>query len=256
MAGFFETLFNGGAEKEAANKNRALYGNYLNQGNQYLDQGYGDSTAALGRAKAAYDPLAGLGTKYGAATTLGLDSLGVNGADGNARAVSAFQTGPGYDFARDQGLEAVNRRRATSGMWNSGNNDLDLLTYGTGLANQEYGNWQKNLLGFVSPELSATSGAASGAAGAEGGLAELARQFASDRTNLYGNYTSGNASANNSEAAGKAAGAKNVLGAGLGLASLAMGGMGGLPGMGGAFGFGQAGPIVLGGASGPGQFRT
>lgn len=254
--GFFDTLFGGGAEKEAANKNRALYGNYLNQGNEYLNQGYVDSSTALSRAKAAYDPLAGLGAKYGAATTLGLDSLGVSGADGNARARAAFAEAPGTSYIRDQALEAVNRRRATAGMWNSGNNDIDLANTAGGIANQSFGDWQKSLLGFVSPELSATSGAASGAAGAEGGLAELARQFASDRTNLYGNYTSGNASANNSEAAGKAAGAKNVLGAGLGLASLAMGGMGGLPGMGGAFGFGQAGPIVLGGASGPGQFRT
>src|SRR5262245_53839554 len=112
MASFFSTLFGGGAEREAADRNRQAYGLYNTTATNALDQGlsrsvgavtdansragdylgrnydlYGDlrttgnnilttdmsaSLAALGggreRALGAYDPLAALGTKYGAGT--------------------------------------------------------------------------------------------------------------------------------------------------------------------------------------------
>lgn len=261
MAGFLSTLFGGGAEKEAADKNRALYSQYRTDGTGYLDKGLAGGVGALDQAAAAYDPLKALAAKYGGASSLLLDSYGVNGAEGNDRARAAFQTGPGYEFARDQALEAVNRRRAISGTYNSGNNDLDLLSSANGLANQEYDKFRSGLSGFVNPELSATGAAASGVAGTKGALAQLYSNDAQNRVNLAGNYTSGNAAANNSEAAGAVGGAKNLLGAGLSLASLvAGGGFGGAIGsmgssLGGAFGFG-GGPIALGGAGGPGQFRT
>jgi len=307
MAGFFSTLFGGGAEREANERNQALYGQYKTEGQQNLasgldkslaslTSGYGDanatlgqnkdvwsqygtnangaldsglsnSLASLGQAKAAYDPLAALGTKYGAGSSLYLDSLGVNGAAGNANAVNSFQAGPGYEFTRDQGLDALNRRRASAGMLNSGNADIDALTYGTGLANQTYGDWQTRLAGFVNPELQATQGAAAGYANVNGQIASLygtdasnrvgvagnvangtagvnsaiagnqsalgARQAglytqnATDLTNLAGSVTSGRAAGNNMQAAGEAAGARNGLGAALSLANLGAQAMGG-----------------------------
>jgi hypothetical protein len=321
---FFGDMFGGDAEKEAADKNRALYGQYktdgtgfLNNGldqslgslgsgygaanttlgqnkdvwSQYgttangaLDNGMAGSLASLGQARADYDPLAALGAKYGTATSTLLDSLGVNGAAGNQNAISQFQAGPGYQFQLDQGNDAINRRRASAGMLNSGNADIDALKFGQGLANQEYGNWQTKLGSFLSPELQATQGAATGRAGVDSqiaglygtdaanrvgvagnvatgtagansaiagnqaalgaGQAGLYTQNASDLTNLSGNVTSGTAAANNAEAAGKAAGAKNLLGAGLSLASLAAGGMGG--GFGGLMGAGSAAGSTLG----------
>lgn len=256
MASFLSTLFGGGSEKEAAAKNRALYSQYRADGTGYLDSGFSGAKDALGNAAAAYDPLKDLATKYGGASNLLLDSYGVNGPDGNARATAAFQEGPGYNFARDQALEAVNRRRSIGGMWNSGNNDLDLLASANGLANQEYDKFRSGLAGFVNPELAATSGAASGIAGTQGALAQLYSNDAQNRVNLAGNFTSGNAAANNTQAAGEVGGVKNLLGAGLSLASLAAGGGFGMPNLGGAFGFGQGGQIALGGAGGPGQFRT
>jgi hypothetical protein len=304
MAGFFDTLFGGGAEREAAEKNRALLAQYGQTGNTALDSGLTNSTGAvntgagnaaglLGQntglygglrdagqgylntglqggltalqgAQGAYEPLSALAAKYGGGTDMYLNSLGVNGAGGNQAAVDAFQTGPGYQFGLDQGLDAINRRRANSGMLNSGNADLDAIKYGTGLANQEYGNWQTKLAGLINPELSATQGAATGVAGigrdiaalygadaaARVGLEQgvtagqagvntnlaqnqvalgnsLAGLYSGDATNrvgLQGNITSGNMGANNTEAAGQAAGAKNLLGAGMSLAGLAAGG--------------------------------
>jgi hypothetical protein len=316
MASFLSTLFSGGAEKEAADKNRALLAQYGTSGNAALDTGLNQSTGAvntgaaqagsyldkntglysglkgagtgyldsglqsglgaLGQAGEAYAPLSALAGKYGAGTDLYMNSLGVNGAAGNQAAVDAFQAGPGYEFTKNQGLDAINRRRAASGMLGSGNADIDAITYGTGLANQTYGDWQKNLAGLINPELQATSGAATGQAGVYKDMAalygadtaarlgleqavttgqagvnsaqaanqlalgnSLAGLYSGDATNrvgLQGNIASGGMSANNTQAAGEAAGAKNLLGFGQAVASAAMG----MPGLGGGGGGGSA----------------
>lgn len=86
------------------------------------------------------------GTQQGYGTYL--DALGINGPDGSARAQDAFQTGPGYDFALNQGLDALDRRAAGRGMLDSGNTNLDTIKYAQGMANQEYGSWLDRLTNF------------------------------------------------------------------------------------------------------------
>lgn len=300
MASFFSTLFGGGAERDAANRNRAalgtyatdangyfdagldrstgavtgardtaggyldqnngLWSDYFNRGNQTLDSGTSRAIDAARQGGAVYDPLL---SKYGGATTMLLNSLGVNGAEGNAAARGAFDAGPGYNFTRDQGIEALNRSRNARGMLNSGNTDIDALTYGTGLADKTYGSWQDRLGSFLSPELSAAGGKAGSfqniasligqdtaarlgldqnyTAGKTGinnqrasndlalgnTLANLYTGDASNRVGVAGNVLSGNTSASNMEAQGEAQGARNLLGAGLGLANLGVGAFGG-----------------------------
>ena len=240
---FFDDLFGGGAEKRAAEKNRGLYTNLQNLGSGYLQQGYDTGVSNLNQAKDAFTPLSALGEKYGGASTMLLNALGVNGAAGSQAATNAFQQAPGYQFTLDQGLESINRRRAAAGMLNSGNADVDAIKYATGLADQTYGNWLSNLGQFVSPELSATSGAASGKAGAFGDLASLAQNNSMNQLGLLNQTTAGQVGANNLQAEGEAAGAKNLLGLGTSLASLGTGGLFGgfgssLGGMG--LGFGSA----------------
>ncbi|MBN9000639.1 MAG: hypothetical protein J0H75_00750 [Rhizobiales bacterium] len=254
MAGFFDTLVGGGAEKEAAEKNRALYNDYLAKGTGYIDTGYNTARGDLGNALDAFTPLSQLGQKYGAGTSLYLDSLGVNGPAGNDRAVAAFQAGPGYNYLVDQTLDNANRAASAGGMLNSGNTLAALQDRAKNLADQSYGQWQSGLAGLISPELSATSGAASGQAGVYGGLAGLATQNASDKTNLLGNTTSGLVGANTLQAQGEASGAKNLLGLGTSLASLAMGGLGGGGLSLGSWGLGGGGPITYGGPNGPTAF--
>lgn len=140
----------------------------------YLTGGAGAANSYLEGAKGAYIPLSELGTKYGGATSLALNALGVNGADAASAARGSFEASPGYGFTLDQGLEAINRRRAAGGMLNSGNADRDAQNYGAGLASQEYNSWLNNLLGFTNPELAATSGAATGVAGLGRDQASLA----------------------------------------------------------------------------------
>ena len=229
MASFLSTLFGGGAEKEAADKNRALYSDYLNKGTGYLDTAYGNSQGYLNNALGAYTPLSNLAGQYRQGTDLYLNALGVNGAEGTQAARDAFTSSPGYQFSLDQGLDAINRRRAVGGMSNSGNADIDALKFGQGLASQDYGNWLSSLAGVNQNALAATSGTAQGQAGAYGALSDLSQADASNRIGLQGNYTSGNVSANNMQAAGEAAGAKNLLGGALSLAQLGLtaGGVGG-----------------------------
>lgn len=125
-------------------------------------QGYTGSAAdAFRQQSAVYDPLA---QQYGAGSTMYSNALGLNGAPGVDAARSAFQAGPGYQFAVDQGLEAINRRRAAAGELAGGNADREAQTYGQGLANQEYGNYLTRLQGFQPLQLQAASGQAAGLA--------------------------------------------------------------------------------------------
>lgn len=250
--GFFDTLFGGGAEREAAEKNRAAYAQYGQLGTGYLDNGLAKSTGALNDAKSDFAPLSALATKYGQGTDMYLNALGLNGSGGTQAAQSAFTSSPGYDWQLGQGLDALNRRRAAGGMVNSGNADIDALTYGQGLAKQDYGSWLSNLSGINNNALSATGAAATGLAGVDTGLAGLYQTDATNRVGLQGNVTSGNAQANTLQAQGEAAGARNLLGAGLAIGQLAMGmpptalggggssgGGGSLSSLGGSFSFGD-----------------
>lgn len=104
-----------------------------------FEEGYGDTfDASTARATTA--------------ANLYADALGVNGADGNARAQDAFQVGPGYQFAVDQGLEAVQRSAAAGGMLASGNTLDAALRNAQGYASQEYNNWLAGLSPFVGAE--------------------------------------------------------------------------------------------------------
>lgn len=224
--GLFDNLFGGGAEKAAADRNRAELGNYQTQGLGYLAGGYNTAQGNLTSALGAYQPLADLAYQQGQGSKLYLDALGVNGPDGTTRAQSAFTTSPGYQFNLDQGLAAINRRRAAGGMLNSGNADADAIKFGSGLASGEYNNWMTGLSGLNSNAISATGAAANGQAGVYGSLANLGQQNATNQVNLLGNVTSGMMSANNQQAAGEAAGAKNLLGLGTSILGLGTGGGG------------------------------
>lgn len=213
MAGFFDSLFGGGNEREAADKNRAELAGYLTKGLGYLDSGLANSKGALDNAGGIYG---GLQNKYGAGTSLYLDALGVNGADKANTAQQSFTTGPGYQAGIDAGLDTLNRRRAGAGMLDSGNADIDAITFGQNAQNKEYGGWLDRLSGLVSPEMAAGAGAA----GNQTNLANLYQSDATNRIGLQGNVTSGNIGANNYQAAGASAGAKNLLGGALSLATL------------------------------------
>lgn len=147
---------------------------------------------ALGALAPAYDKAQGryqtnYYDPYSSATQgapgMQANALGLNGAAGNEAATGAFQAGPGYQFALDQGLEALNRNAASRGMLSSGNNTQDILKYSQGLANQEYGNWQDRLGQFSGMGLNA----AAGQTGRQGALAGLDMGYGNAQANVYQN---------------------------------------------------------------------
>lgn len=215
--GIFD-IFTGASAKKAAEENKALLTANKVEGTNTLKEGQAGSLAALDRAGGFYAPLS---EKYGAGTNLYLDSLGVNGADGNTRATQAFQAGPGYQWAVDQALDGINRSAAArSGAY--GGNTLAALSDRAGnMANQEFGSWQDRLGGLIAPEFQATAGQA----GAEAGKVPVYQGTANSIANLGSNTTNGITSQNTQAANAEMAGSGNLWNFGLNaLTGLASGG--------------------------------
>jgi hypothetical protein len=85
------------------------------------------------------------------------------------RGYSGFQNSPGYEFAREEGMRGIMGSAAASGMLGSGATLKALSRYGTGMAQQDYGNWMNRLQGMTGGGLSAaTLGANAGQAYATG----------------------------------------------------------------------------------------
>lgn len=120
---------------------------------------------------------------YAGAPQMVADAYGLGGTAGTDRAQTAFRTSPGYQFAFDQGLQALDRSAASRGMLNSGNQQQDLMKFGQGLADQEYQNWLKGLGGIAD----AGFGAAQGQTGRQGTLAGLDMRSGEGAANIWGN---------------------------------------------------------------------
>lgn len=203
----------------AANQNKGLLNTLENKGNQFINTGEQKSQGALDTAIGLYQPYVDAGKS---ATAMQSNALGLNGAAGNDAATGAFQAGPGYQFAMDQGTQAALRGASAAGMLNSGNTLTALTGYGQGLANQEYGGWLDRLAGQSQQGLQATTGQANGYSG----LSSLYQNTADDRLGLLGSVTQGRMGNNNQIAQGKEANASaanglftNLLSAGTKLAT-------------------------------------
>jgi hypothetical protein len=234
--GIFD-IFTGDSAGDAAHQNRLALADNMRYGNAALKEGQAGSLASLDKAGAMYAPLS---QKYGAGTNLYLDSLGVNGAEGNTRATGAFQAGPGYQWAVDQALDGVNRASsAQSGGGLQGNTLAALSDRAGNMANQEYGNWQTRLGGLIAPEFQATAGQA----GAEAGKVPVYQGTANSIANLGTQTTNGITQQNTQQANAETAASGNMWNFGLqALTGLAGGGGGGtslLGGLGSMFGGGQ-----------------
>lgn len=209
--------------KRASEENMQRWREAQTQGMGYLDNGLAGSNKAIDSAKSAYGSLGELAKKYGGGTSLYLDSLGVNGADGNQRAQQAFQAGPGYQYAVDQSLDGIMRKSAALGGLGGGNTLTALTDRAGAMANQEYAGWQNSLQGLINPELSATSGFANGQAGAELARSGVYQTDAGNRVNLLTGATKGINGENTAGANAEMAGGANMLGLGMNLAKLGTG---------------------------------
>jgi hypothetical protein len=251
MASFLSTLFSGGAEKEAADRDRAAAQLYQGQANQALTSAYGTGTTAINQGVQAFAPLAQLGQTYSSGAQNLMGALGVGTPAQTAQAQQQFQQSPGYQAQLNSALQAVQRQEAAGGMGASGNADIAALLGATGVTGNAYQQYITNLQNAGTLGANVTGAAATGQAGQYDTLANLAQNYGQNQAGVYGNVMGTNVGANNLQAAGEAAGAKNLLGAGLSLATLGLGGNpfgGSLMGGGGGGGGGGFGSSLFGGA--------
>jgi hypothetical protein len=169
-------LNKGKATSKAAKQNMGIIDALNPVGQGYLQQATDNSQSYLDQ------------TQKGA--SLYSDALGINGADGTARASSAFTSAPGYDYTLNQGLDAVMRKASAMGRVGSGNTSADLVSYATNEANKNYGSWLDRLGGYFSNLGGATSGV---------------NQALGAQTDWAGSIASAKMGANNQNAAGKEA---------------------------------------------------
>lgn len=174
---------------EAADRNRGVIGQYDARGNQIITQGANQAQGYLDQVAGITRPLAG-------ATGMLADANGLNGAGGTMRAQKSFRANPGYQFQRDQGIQALDRTASARGQYQSGGAMADVLGYSQGLADQSYGSWLDRLAGM-------SNTAIGGQTGALNNLATLATGTANARLGHAGGVASGYMGANNQVASGE-----------------------------------------------------
>lgn len=144
---------------------------------QFYDEGLQGATTQYERAAEPFGQFIESGVAGNQAYG---DAIGLSGQEGYDRATEAFRAQPGYEFALESGLDAVDRRAASRGMLGSGNTNLDTIRFSRGLADQEYQKYLDNL------HRSAQGGqtAAAGQAGVLTNLAGTISQTGQNKGNL------------------------------------------------------------------------
>src|SRR5689334_20778576 len=155
--GIFDGIFNTGPQQDAAKAQ-----------NLGIQAGYGQLSDLFGQGRGALETTTGQGqnilygtygqgrndlsTNYAAGLqpymqnfqqaqqgtgALG-NALGLNGPQGNAAAIAAFQNNPSYQFGQQQGLDAIKAQAQAGGMGASGNALTEAAKFATNYSNQ---NW-------------------------------------------------------------------------------------------------------------------
>lgn len=183
-----------------------------------LDSGLSTATDYYTNAGKLYDTWASTGRD---ASAMFGNALGLGGEEGFDAATSAFRTAPGYEFAVESGLDAIDRRAASRGMLGSGNTNLDTIRFSQGLADQQWQNWLSNLNTASGSGLTATTNQAT----IQTGIGDMNLNTGATKANLaYQTETGVGNSKAQREAdiqAAKNAASSNIWGAILGVGNLA-----------------------------------
>lgn len=121
------------------------------------------------------------------------NAIGANGAAGSAQAAADFRAAPGYQYAQDQALEAVQRSAAARGGLAGGNATADILKTATGLADQGYQQYVSNLQNGsslyaqgVAGQANAVAGQASASQAQGNALGALGTGYGQGAAGIYG----------------------------------------------------------------------
>ncbi len=109
------------------------------------------------------------------------------GIGGQAPDLTAFTTSPGYQWRMDQGLQAIDRNRAARGLLNSGAADKARMTYGQGLASQEFGDWWNRLAGVAGVGQNAVAGTSAAGQNAANNISNAYQNMGNARASSYTN---------------------------------------------------------------------
>lgn len=126
----------------------------------------------------------------------------------NSGNFSSFTESPDYQFARDQGLQGIDRSAAARGALYSGGADADRMTFASGLASQNYNNYYNRLAGLAGAGQTAGSGLAALGQNYANAVGNNAIGAGNARASVYGQ----NAYANNMLAGSIANAGINALG--------------------------------------------
>lgn len=189
------SIFSGKSGRLAANAAQQEVGNAFNQAKTDLKTGYDTYTADVGRG---YDAADGFYAKAGAlyeplAQNAGFYEDAYKGALGDtpeSRATlgTMFQYNPGYQFAMDQGQQALARQAAAGGRGASGGALIASQKYGQGLANQEYNAWYQNYMNNLARGREGAARGVQGQSQAYDAQGRLAYGYGTDTGNAAMNY--------------------------------------------------------------------
>lgn len=124
-------------------------------------------------------------------------------AEAQDAAYAQFRTDPGYQFAYNEGLRALDASAAARGTLLSGGQAKALTRYGQGVADQQYGNYWNRLAGLAGVGQQATSGTAA-----------VGQSYSNQAGNALMQQGNARASGYNALGQGIAGGFNNLLGAG------------------------------------------
>lgn len=226
----FRSIF-GGGDSKAAQEAEQAYNQYAQQA---LDEMRRAEAEGRGDISGYFERGLGYEQPYMQAGQQGLQAyLGTLGLGGDQQtAINRFRTSPGYQFALQQGQQALQRQAAARGMSGSGAASRELARYGQGMADQEYGNYQNRLQGLASMGAGMGQTAAQQSIGAGQNLANLGAGYAGQIGSIYQGMGQSAANARMAQAqinAQRNAGLWNMLGQ---LGGSALGAFGGFQGLG------------------------
>lgn len=264
MAGLFD-IFDSGSGRQAAQQSRNATVGGINSGLDFYKRQSGRADDALRSGQTnAVNALNQSGSYFKKALpqyrnmydtgSEGVDYYGqLVGLGGDMEGAKEALAGvPGYQFAQEQGLDALNRRANSRGMLASGNNTQDILKFSQGLADQNYFNYLNALNPYFGQQQAGANGLANTYGNLAGNQADIANVYTNTAANLANNAKSlgsvgygartGIGQANSQLSADQynadQAASQNLWGAILGLGSAATGAAGQAGGFGNLFNFG------------------
>lgn len=174
------SLFSGQSGSAANGLLRGGLGYLLNNNNA---SGMNAITGAANQAQANFQPYMAAGT--GAENTLA-NLYGNNGTEAQTAAQQGFQNSPGYQFALQQGLNAINADAAAKGQTLSGNTMEGINNYAQGTASQQYNNYINQLQNLASGGLTAAGGAGTAGLTGAGAKAQIGQNNANNQNTAIG----------------------------------------------------------------------